>query len=146
MGYVENNLQKNEKIIFKGKLSMAKVVVGIFWFPVLGFFGNLIKRATNHITLTNQRIVAKAGLIKSASLDCKLDKVQSVSVSSGLGGKIFGYGNITIKTAADSVTFFGISKAEKMKQRIMTQMDAYQEDKAKMQAKEMAAAMASVIR
>ncbi len=146
MGYVENNLQKNEKIIFKGKLSMAKVLVGIIWFPILGFFVNLIKRASNHLTLTNQRIVGKVGLIKSASIDCKLEKVQSVSVSSGLGGKLFGYGNITVKTAADSITFTSISGAEKMKQRIMAQIDIAQEEKGKAQAKEMAMAMAAAMK
>ncbi len=147
MGYAKKNLGKNEKIIKEGRLSWACVLVGIIWFPpILAFFARLLNRFTGELTLTSNRLVGKMGIIKSASLDSKLDKIQSVSVSSGLWGKIFGYGNIEVKTAASTVIFKNIGGAEKLKQLIMAQIDIAQEEKMKEQAAQMAAAMASAIK
>ena len=147
MGYASKRLNKDEKIIYTGRLSWACVIVGIFWFPILGFFKRLLGRATTELTLTNSRVVGKAGIIKSISCDVKLEKVQNVTVSSGLGGKIFGYGNISVADASGEKWIFrNIGGAEKLKQKIMAQIDISKEEATKKQAQEMAAAMAAAIK
>lgn len=148
MSYAEKNLARNEKIVVTGKPSFASVIGGILWPPIIGFFTRLIRRATTELTLTNTRLIGKTGLIKTASLDIKLDKIQNVSVKSGLGGKIFGYGTITISsagTAEGGMQFMFMSKAESLKQQIMAQIDIASEEKTKAQAQEMARAMASAM-
>ncbi|MCD8040146.1 MAG: PH domain-containing protein [Clostridia bacterium] len=149
MSYAEKHLAKNEKIIVTRRPSWAPVIVGLIWFPpILAFIVRLIRRATTELTLTDSRIIGKGGIIRSFSLDAKLDKIQNISVKSGLFGKIFGYGTIVISTAGTAeggVKFIGIGKAESLKQQIMAQVDIAQEEKTKAQAQEMARAMASAM-
>ncbi len=146
MGYASKTLSRNETIIKEGRLSWACVIVGLIWFPpIIAFLVRLIHRFTNELTLTSTRLCGKTGLIKTNSLDSKLDKIQSVSVKSGLFGKIFGYGDITVTTAGSTVKFSCIGGAEQLKRLIMSQIDIAQEEKSRAQAKEMASAMASVI-
>ncbi len=146
MGYTERHLGKNETIIREGRVSWARVALGIIWFPpLLAFVLLFIRHFTDELTLTSTRVVGKTGLIKTKSLDCKLDKVQSVSVSNGLWGKLFGYGTVAVTTAGSTVKFPFIHAAEKLKLQLLEQMDIAQEEKSKRQAQEMAAAMASVL-
>ncbi len=145
MSYAEKNLVRDEKIIKVGRLSWACVLVGLIWFPpVLAFLARLISRASTEISLTTTRVVGKEGIIKSGSIDLKLEKIQSVSVRSGLFGKIFGYGTIIVSTAGSvdgQFKFKNIGGAEALKRMIMEQVENAQEEKQKRQAMEMARAM-----
>jgi uncharacterized membrane protein YdbT with pleckstrin-like domain len=79
-------------------------------------------------------------------MDAPLDKVQNCSVSSGLWGKIFGYGTVVIDTAAGKYTFTMVKQADNFKKALMAQIEQAQEDKMKQQAEEMAKAMAAAIK
>ncbi len=140
--YVENHLSSNEKIIYKGRISYITIITSIFR---LRLIRNLIDIFTTELAITNKKVIGKRGFINSASMDSALDKVQNVAVKSGLFGKIFNYGDITITTAAGSYHFFNIAKAETFKQRLNAQIEQYSEDKVKSQAAEMAKAMAGAL-
>jgi len=154
MSYVEQNLNRNEEIVKKAERS-AWLLVGAWVFGILFFwllFIPLIKAViatvryrSAELAITNKRIIGKTGVVNSGSLDAPLNKIQNVSVSSGLGGKIFGYGTVQINTAAGVFTFTGIKQSEQFKAAIMNQIEQYEEDKIKEQAAQMANAMASVI-
>ena len=66
-------------------------------------------------------------------------------IRSGLFGKIFGYSNIKITTAADSISFSYVKKAEEFKKAVFAQQEIYNDEKIKQQATQMASAMASAI-
>ena len=111
------------------------IIVGVFW-----LFRDLLRYASNKIVLYEGHIEGKVGLIKTKKLNSPLDKVQSVSVSNGLFGKIFGYGTITITTAASSIAFDGIAGANKLNLRINEQIEKASEAKMMKQAELMAKA------
>ena len=112
------------------------IIVGIFW-----FFRDLLAYASNKIVLYEGHIEGKTGLIRTKKLNSPLDKVQSVSVSSGLFGKIFGYGTITVTTAASIISFVGIKGANQLNALINEQVDKAAEAKMMKQAQLMAQAM-----
>ncbi|MEG1509785.1 MAG: PH domain-containing protein [Clostridia bacterium] len=136
--YVESQLGKDEKIIRKGKISYASLI-SIF------FIRNIIAMSTTELAITNKNVVGKVGLIKTQTMSSPLNKVQNVSVSSGLFGKIFGYGNVKITTSSGDYCFRCISKPNDFKTALMSQIDQYEEDKISSQASQMASAMASAI-
>ena len=140
--YIEKHLTKNEKIILKAKISPVTIITSIFR---LRFIRNLIAIATTEIGFTNKNVMGKSGFISSKAMSSSLDKVQNVSVKSGLFGKMFNYGDITVTTASGTYKFYNIAKAEAFKTALMSQIDTYGEEKVKYQASQMAQAMSSAI-
>lgn len=141
--YIENHLTKNEKIIKKAKISAITIFTSIFR---LRFFRNLVAMATTELGFTDKNVIGKSGFISSKAMSSSLDKVQNVSVKSGLFGKIFNYGDVTVTTASGTYKFFNIAKAEAFKTALMTQIETYGEEKVKYQAAQMAQAMAGAIK
>lgn len=147
--YVEQNLNRNETVVKKADLNPLKLMMSwiggilFFWLliPLIKAIKATITYVYTELAVTNKRVVGKAGFINSASLDAPLNKIQNASVSSGLWGKIFNYGTLTIHTASGVFKFDGIKNADSFKGILMNQIDEYEEDKIKEQAKQMAAAM-----
>lgn len=152
--YVENNLGKNETIVKKADLNalflLAVWIKGILlcWLLLIPTIKAIIATVKfNHIELaiTNKRIVGKHGVANTKALDAPLNKIQNVSVTQKLGGKIFNYATVEIHTAAGKWEFNAIKNAEAFKGMLMGQIDQYEEDKIAQQAQQMAQAMAGVI-
>ena len=100
-----------------------------------------IALSTTELAVTNKKLVGKLGLINTKSMDAPLNKVQNISVSSGLGGKIFGYGNIKISTASGNFSFKGVEMVDSFKAIIMEQIDTYEKLETQKHAQELAMAM-----
>ena len=153
--YVEQNLTKNEKVVKNAELNVLNLVwswvIGILFFwllliPVFKAIKATMIYCNTELSITNKRIIGKTGLANSGSLDAPLDKIQNVSVTSTLGGKIFNYGTVQINTAAGKFLFGGVKNADSFKNMITVAIDEAEEEKAKHQAEEMAAAMASAMK
>ncbi len=56
-----------------------------------------VKRATTEIAVTDRRIILKRGLIRRNSVEMNMQKVESVDVDQTLLGRVFNYGNVTIR-------------------------------------------------
>ncbi len=148
--YVENNLNVNEQILLKAKLHPVFVVFAWIW-GVLGCFLlfiptiNAIKASiryhTTELAVTNKRVIGKIGFTSSSSLDTPLNKIQSVTVSSNLFGKIFKYGTVKIQTAGDGILFYAVKDAESFKRFVMNQIEEYTNGLIKAQAEELAKAI-----
>jgi uncharacterized membrane protein YdbT with pleckstrin-like domain len=54
-------------------------------------------RWTTETDVTNRRVVHKTGFIKRRTFEISLDKVESVDVNQSIMGRIFDYGDVTIK-------------------------------------------------
>ena len=152
--YVEQNLGKNESIVKMAKMTpvflVFKWVWGIlgFWLLLIPTFKALlatVEYSKLELAVTNKRVVGRAGVLKTVSLDAPLNKVQNVAVDQGLFGKIFNFGSVTITTAAGAIPFTGVSHPDAFKGMVMQQIDQYEEDRVKQQAAEMANAMAGVL-
>lgn len=67
--------------------------------PLLIIVSAVIKYKTNYIAVTRTKIDVHMGFIKTTDSSTPLNKIQAISLSSGLFGKIFGYHKITIDHA-----------------------------------------------
>lgn len=61
-----------------------------------------VRYKINSLVMTETAIIGRIGLIRTTKLVSPISKVQDVSVSSGLFGKIFGYSTVTISTAGSN--------------------------------------------
>jgi len=56
-----------------------------------------IARLTNEYAVTSRRVIIKAGCISRDTLELNLSKLESVSVSQGIVGRILGYGRLIVR-------------------------------------------------
>lgn len=80
----------------------------------------------SYISLTQTGVSGKVGLIKTVKLVAPISRVQNLSISNGLGGKIFGYHNVTIATAGtagNEIVFKGITNADVLQKKFVELAD-----------------------
>src|ERR1700712_1825415 len=75
-------------------LSAAAVVAlaALYWSMKAWFH-----RWTTETDVTNMRVVHKTGFIKRRTFEMSLDKVESVDVNQSILGRIFNYGDVTVR-------------------------------------------------
>ena len=159
--YVQGSMNKNEAIVQESKqhwiallprgviaffiliagLSDTNALVACLFIDLLIMAGPLIRLFCTELAITNKRLIGKVGLINTKTLDSPLNKINNASVSSGLFGKILGYGIMHITTSSGSYTFKGVAHPEHFKSTLMNQIDQFDEDRIKKQAQEMANAI-----
>lgn len=54
------------------------------------------RRWTTETDVTSLRLVHKEGFIRRQTFEMSLDKIESVDVSQGIAGRIFGWGDVTV--------------------------------------------------
>ncbi|MBO4399795.1 MAG: PH domain-containing protein [Lachnospiraceae bacterium] len=145
MSKLSQNLQKNEEVVLEAKVHWACLIIPIvFSFIIIGIpylISRLIAMKTTELSLSNKRLVGKYGLINTKQMDSPLNKINSVSVESGLFGKIFGYATITVNTASTIYNFRFIANAENVKHEIMEEMERFDEARIQEQARAIANAI-----
>ncbi len=117
MSYIENNLMKDEKVVYQAKLHwrifLGPIIMGIltliFLFAnpnFMGFFliitaiwaiSALIQFKTSEFGITNKRVLIKTGFIKRTSLETLLTKIEGIMIDQSILGRILDYGTIIIK-------------------------------------------------
>lgn len=78
---------------------------------------------SSYISLSTASITGKVGLVKTVKLVAPISKIQNLSISNGLGGKIFGYHNVTVATAGtgkNEIVFKGVTNAELLQKAYIT--------------------------
>jgi uncharacterized membrane protein YdbT with pleckstrin-like domain len=60
-------------------------------------------RWTIETDVTNLRVIHKTGFITRQTFEMSLDKVESVDVNQSIPGRIFNYGNVTIRGVGEGV-------------------------------------------
>lgn len=145
MSKLADNLQRDENIIMEGKIHWVVLVAPACASCVLigipSLISRLISMFTTELSLSNKRIVGKYGLINTQQMDSPLNKINSISISSGLFGKMFGYGNIVINTTATTYVFKNISQPEAFKHNVLDQMDKFEQARIQQQAQALAGAI-----
>ncbi|MCR5532221.1 MAG: PH domain-containing protein [Lachnospiraceae bacterium] len=145
MSKLTQNLQRNEEIVLEAKVHWAclimPIICSLFIIGIPSLISRLIAMKTTELSLSNKRLVGKYGLINTKQMDSPLNKINSVSVASGLFGKIFGYATITVNTASTIYDFKYIANAENVKHNIMEEMEKFDEARIQEQAKAIANAI-----
>jgi uncharacterized membrane protein YdbT with pleckstrin-like domain len=127
MSYLQKVLQPGEAILYRTTFSwtlyipgllLLLLVIAVFaifelglisqrWAIVLASIPALIalallarawfQRWTTQIAITNRRIILKRGFIRRHTIEMNMDKVESVDVDQSLLGRLFNYGDITVR-------------------------------------------------
>lgn len=163
MSYLETNLGSSEKIISKAQISYLPLIPNVLFAVIImgyclnfggikGFLPGLVIAAITvlpklfrimltELGLTSKKVMGKYGIINTKVMDSPLNKVNSVSVEQGLGGKIFGYGKIVISTSSGGYNFNYIRSADSFRAAVMEQIDAADEERVRRQAEQLAGAI-----
>jgi uncharacterized membrane protein YdbT with pleckstrin-like domain len=72
--------------------SAVVAIVALYWTLRAWFH-----RWTTETDVTNMRVVHKTGFIKRRTFEMSLDKVESVDVNQSILGRIFNYGDVTVR-------------------------------------------------
>jgi uncharacterized membrane protein YdbT with pleckstrin-like domain len=85
-------------------------MIGVGWFAGIVFGLAAIasavpawfRRWSTEIAVTDRRIILKRGLIRRHTVEMNMQKVESVDVDQSLLGRLFNYGNVTIRGTGSS--------------------------------------------
>ncbi|MCP3462447.1 MULTISPECIES: PH domain-containing protein [unclassified Bradyrhizobium] len=75
------------------------VALGALYWTLKGWF----HRFTTETDVTNFRVVHKTGFITRKTFEMSLDKVESVDVDQTILGRIFNYGDVTIRGVGEGI-------------------------------------------
>lgn len=160
---MKTELKKEEEIVFETRphwftlvgaiivtliVSTIGIVFGTYGFLVPPIFicyliYKVIERNNNLWAVTNLRVVDENGVFSSNSKESPLDKINNISYSQSFWGKIFGYGNVQIQTAAEigSTTYVNVAHPKKLKDTITHMQEEYKQYQITRQATELAKAI-----
>lgn len=103
--YIENQLMRDEKIVYAGKISvwslMPYIVMGfitllVFGLGILFWIAAAIRYYSTELAVTDRRVVAKFGFIRRHTIEMNINKVETVQVNQSLFGRLFDYGSLVI--------------------------------------------------
>ena len=92
--YVNNNLFRNEQVIFETNYHWIHYFSWASLFT-LGIYPT-IQIYTDEFVVTDRRIIIKRGLISYFTLEMNLGRVETVNIRQSILGRIFSFGSITI--------------------------------------------------
>lgn len=99
-------------------------IVGAIWFVI-----RYIAYKTHDLILTNKRVFGKCGLISTTQMQSPLNKIDSVAFSSGLIGKLIGYGTVEIATTSSKFKFRFIREGQTLYNDIFNQLEVSEAEK-----------------
>jgi uncharacterized membrane protein YdbT with pleckstrin-like domain len=160
---MKTQLKKNEKVVLEIRphwltlfqpflLMLVGLAIGVFIgsyayiisIIFIGFFiYKMVERNCNLWAVTNLRVIDENGVFSNNTKESPLDKINNVSYRQSFFGKIFGYGNVQIQTAAEigSTTYFEVEKPKELKDSITQMQEEYKQHQIKTQAAELANAI-----
>ncbi|OOS01001.1 hypothetical protein B0186_05050 [Canicola haemoglobinophilus] len=105
MSYIQNNLLKDETVIYQAQVSwwsqLTRIILGIILLPVgiglLFLIISFINVKTTELALTNKRIIAKFGFIRRSTVELRLEKIESIGVHQGVLGRMLGFGSVIVR-------------------------------------------------
>lgn len=90
------------------------------------------------LSLTNKKIFGKTGLLNKIEMDSPIGKINNVTIKSGLGGQLFGYGTVVICTSSGTYNFKLIKSPEAFKTAVIDQIEIAEEERIRKQAEQLA--------
>lgn len=103
----------------------------------------IIERNNNLWAVTNLRVVDEFGILTLNSKESPLDKINNITYSQTILGRVFDFGSVQIQTAAEigSTTYHMVQSPRKLKDTITLMQDEYKQSQILLQAKEFANAI-----
>jgi len=121
-------------------VALGLFAVAVVWLPI-----QIARWKARRYVLTNRRVIESAGLMRKTTIDAGLDKITDVSYAQPWLGKMLGYGDISVVTAAGApIDLDQIIGANEFKKAIMEAQEGLIRERAGMMMGGSAAAMAAV--
>jgi uncharacterized membrane protein YdbT with pleckstrin-like domain len=122
MSYIDRNLIAGERVVYRTRLHWllyavpmlfsVVVLLPIAWFLASGSWQSfawvplalvlvvllpaVVKRQSSDFAVTNKRVMMKAGVLTTRSVELLLNKIEAIAVDQSLLGRLFGYGDIVV--------------------------------------------------
>jgi uncharacterized membrane protein YdbT with pleckstrin-like domain len=115
-------------VIINSIAKYARLVCGALLIAAAGYFGYYEWfRRCDIWAVTNLRVVDEMGIFKRYSKESPLDKINNLSYEQSLVGRMLGYGDVEIQTAAeDGATIYRkVAKPKQLKETIAHYRDEY---------------------
>lgn len=117
-------------------VDIAEIIL-LFAMDIILFAYPIIKIKRTELFYTNKRVIGKTGIFTIDTLNTPLSKVNNVHIRKS----IFGYGTIVISSSSKNYNFKYISNVEELRDKLMEEIEQYEQEKMKQQAIEMANAI-----
>jgi uncharacterized membrane protein YdbT with pleckstrin-like domain len=95
-------MQSNSADAASAIFPLLLIAVGAVGAIVTGFRAWL-RRATTELAVTDRRVIFKRGLVRRHTVEMNMDKVESVDVDQSVLGRIFNYGDVTVRGTGASI-------------------------------------------
>ena len=129
---------------------IAAILTGSYGYLIplipLGYLGyKIIERNNNLWAVTNLRVIDEFGVFSHNSKESPLDKINNVTYHQSVWGRMFGYGNVQIQTAAETgaTTYYRVERPDELKDMITQMQEEYKKSQITIQARELAKAISS---
>jgi uncharacterized membrane protein YdbT with pleckstrin-like domain len=137
-------------LLFAGAGIVIGVLIGSYGYlipviPICYLWYKIVQRNNNLWAVTNLRVIDEDGVFSYNSKESPLDKINNVTYNQSVWGRIFGYGNVQIQTAAEvgSTTYSMVEKPKELKDTITQMQEEYKKSQIIAQAQELASALSS---
>jgi uncharacterized membrane protein YdbT with pleckstrin-like domain len=87
----------------------------------------ILERNYNTWIVSNLRVIEETGIFTRITMECPLDKINNVSYSQNIWGRIFRFGNVVIQTAAQhgATVYYNVEHPQLLKETITTMQEEY---------------------
>jgi uncharacterized membrane protein YdbT with pleckstrin-like domain len=124
------------------------IVIGSYGYIIplvlIGYLGyKIIERNNNLWAVTNLRVIDEFGVFSLNSKESPLEKINNVTYNQTVWGRMFGYGNVQIQTAAETgaTTYSTIERPKLLKDTITQMQEEYKKSQILSKAQELAKAI-----
>ena len=83
-------------------LPTSLIVVGAGG-ALITWFRAWVRRLSTELAVTDRRVIFKRGLVRRHTVEMNMDKVESVDVDQSIIGRIFNYGDVTVRGTGASI-------------------------------------------
>ena len=127
MGYVQDTIGNNEKIIYTVKFHwiytlgafLNLLFLGVFIIGIVKFLKMMINKWTTERVLTDLRYIQKTGWIKRNTEEISISKIEEVDLKQSVLGRLLGYGSINISgTGSGQITLKSIDDPLKFQKNL----------------------------
>ena len=127
----------------------TKVTLLMWWhflvplFALLYFIYKYYSLKFDLWVVTSNRVIDEFGVFSINSKESPIDKINNVSYQQSLLGRIFGFGNVQIQTAAEmgETSYIYISRPQKLKEALSSAQEMYKDYQMNKQAFKLADAV-----
>lgn len=163
---MKTSLKNNEKVVLvthphwitlvvPALITLAGLIVGFFINSIVGlvalvgfgiyFLYKVWERRRNLWAVTNMRVIDEYGVFTSNAKESPLDKINNISYHQSLAGRIFGFGEVQIQTAAEvgATTYKMVTRPAELKDVITRMKEEGKDHVIRRQAEELAGAISA---